>query len=74
LFGSVTTKDIEENLVQQGAQVDRRQIVLGRQIKMVGEYQIMIKLVGGIKTNIPLVVESDAIEKPKEDAEEEAKA
>lgn len=60
LFGSVSTKDIEEALVGLGAQVDRRQIVMGKQIKMAGEYQILIKLVGGLKATIPLNIVSDA--------------
>src|SRR5687767_13170001 len=47
LYGAVTTKDIEAELIANGANVDRRQIVLGRQIKMAGEYQILVKLVGG---------------------------
>lgn len=60
LFGSVTTKDLEEAFKANGATVDRRQIVLGQQIKMVGDYSILVKLVGGMKTNVPLKVISDA--------------
>lgn len=60
LFGSVSTKDIEEALIGLGAQVDRRQIVMGKQIKMAGEYQILVKLVGGLKATVPLNIVSDA--------------
>lgn len=56
LFGSVTTKEIEEEFKKLGATVDRRQIVLGKQIKMIGDYNILVKLVGGMKANIPLKV------------------
>jgi len=60
LFGAVTTKDIEHELAKMGVVVDRRQIVLGRQIKMAGEYSILIKLVGGLRANVPLKVISEA--------------
>ncbi len=60
LFGAVTTKEIESELSKMGVTVDRRQIVLGRQIKMAGDYSILIKLVGGLRANVPLKVASDA--------------
>ncbi len=59
LFGSVTTKELEELFSKQGATVDRRQIVLGRQIKMIGDYSILVKLVGGMKANVALKVVSE---------------
>jgi len=61
LYGSVTTKEIEEAFVQKGAQVDRRQVVLGQQIKMIGEYNIVVKLVGGLKATVPLKVEGELV-------------
>lgn len=69
LYGSVTAKDIEEALGKVGAAVDRRMIVLGQQIKMAGEYKVLIRLVGGLKTQIPLNIVSDA---PKKNSETEA--
>jgi large subunit ribosomal protein L9 len=63
LFGSITTKELEEAFKNSGANVDRRQIVLGKQIKMVGDYTILVKLVGGMKATVPLVVVSDAPKK-----------
>jgi large subunit ribosomal protein L9 len=59
LFGSVTTKELEELFAKQGAPVDRRQIVLGKQIKMIGDYTILVKLVGGMKANVALQVVSE---------------
>jgi large subunit ribosomal protein L9 len=56
LFGSVTTKEIEEAFKQQGATVDRRQIVISKQVKMIGDYSILVKLVGGLKATIPLKI------------------
>lgn len=63
LYGSVTAKDIEEALGKAGALVDRRMIVLGQQIKMAGEYKVLVRLVGGLKTQIPLNIVSDAPKK-----------
>lgn len=60
LFGSVTTKELEGEFHKRGAQVDRRQIVIGQPIKMAGEYSILVKLVGGMKTHITLKVVSEA--------------
>ena len=60
LFGSVTTKELEAELAAKGATVDRRQIVIGQPIKMAGEYSILVKLVGGMKTHITLKVVSEA--------------
>jgi large subunit ribosomal protein L9 len=60
LFGSVTTKELEEEFNKLGLKVDRRQIVLGTPIKMAGEYSILVKLVGGLKAQVPLHVVSDA--------------
>ncbi len=63
LFGAITTKQIEEELNKLGAKVDRRQIVMGQQIKLVGDYSVLVKLVGGIKVNIPLTIMTDAAPK-----------
>jgi large subunit ribosomal protein L9 len=60
LYGAISTKQIESELAKAGANVDRRQIVLGKQIKMVGDYSILVRLVGGMKAMIPLTVMSDA--------------
>jgi large subunit ribosomal protein L9 len=67
LYGSVTTKEIEELFAGKGAKVDRRQVVLGQQIKMAGDYNIMVKLVGGLKATVPLKVEGEVVkEAPSE--------
>lgn len=67
LFGSITTKELESEFAARGANVDRRQIVIGQPIKMAGEYSILVKLVGGMKTMIPLKVMSDAPPKEKDE-------
>jgi large subunit ribosomal protein L9 len=63
LYGSVTTKEVESAFSDKKILVDRRQIVLGQAIKMLGDYSIMVKLFGGLKAMVPLKVESDGTTK-----------
>jgi large subunit ribosomal protein L9 len=56
LFGSVNTKDIEENLSAQGIAVDRRNIVLDEPIKTLGEFPVKVKLNAGVSAEIKVVV------------------
>ena len=44
LFGSVTSKDLEEALAAQGHSVDRRKIQLGQPIKELGTFTVPVKL------------------------------
>ncbi len=44
IFGSVTTRDIEEGLAEKGVKLDRRKIQLGEPIKSLGKYSIEVKL------------------------------
>ena len=44
LFGSVTSIDLAEALHQKGYQIERRKIHLDDPIKVVGEYQVPVKL------------------------------
>jgi large subunit ribosomal protein L9 len=63
LYGSVSSKEVEEALAKQNHVVDRRMIVMGQQIKMLGEYPILIKLVGGMKTQITLKIAPEQVKK-----------
>lgn len=56
LFGSVTAADIAEALDAQGYEVDRRRIQLDDPIKVVGEYQVTVKLYTDVATTIKVVV------------------
>lgn len=56
LFGSVNTKDIEENLAAQGVTVDRKHIVLDEPIKALGEFPVTVKLSAGVTAEIKVVV------------------
>jgi large subunit ribosomal protein L9 len=55
LYGSITSRDIEEALAGQGFEIDRRKIVMDP-IKELGEHAIAIKIAGGVDANISLEV------------------
>jgi large subunit ribosomal protein L9 len=44
LFGSVTSKDIEEALLQEGIKLSRKRIILDEPIKSLGVYTVDIRL------------------------------
>lgn len=58
LFGSVTAADIEKAIHSKGfEQISRKQIVVDQPIKNIGEYQIAVRLSGGIKGSVKVLVE-----------------
>ena len=63
LYGSVSSKEVEDALSKKNLTVDRRMIVMGQQIKMVGEYPILVKLVGGLRSQITLKIEPENVKK-----------
>src|SRR5271156_932558 len=44
LFGSVTSLDVAEALAGKGFEIDRKKIVLAEPIKVMGEYEVPVKL------------------------------
>ena len=60
LFGSVTSGDISEALAAQGYTVEKRKIVLADPIKLVGEYEIPIKLHREVTATVKLTVQKEA--------------
>jgi len=44
LFGSVTSKDIHDRLVEQGYEIDRKQIHLPEPLKTIGDHEVEVKL------------------------------
>lgn len=59
LFGSVTAKDIEKSLHEQGIEIDKKMIVLDEPIKSTGEFPLKIKLRPGVFTEIRVIVEAE---------------
>lgn len=57
LFGSVTSKEIAEELKKQlGVEVDKKKIVLESDIKAFGTYSAEIKLYNGVSAKISVMV------------------
>jgi large subunit ribosomal protein L9 len=60
IFGSVTPSDLEKAIHDKGyVAVSRKQIHIENPIKHVGEFDIAIKLDGGIRSNIKVVVSEE---------------
>ena len=60
IFGSVTTKDIEEALKEKGYSVDHKMIILDEHIKSLGEFKVKIKLTAGVETELKLIVTGES--------------
>jgi large subunit ribosomal protein L9 len=60
LFGSVTPKDIEKALAEQGVVIDRKNIVVSEPIKSIGSYPVKIKLSSGLSAEITVTVRGEA--------------
>jgi large subunit ribosomal protein L9 len=63
LYGSVTSMDIAAGLEKQGMVVDRRKLILDKPIKVVGEYDVPVKIYPDVIGSIKVVVS------PKEEGE-----
>ena len=60
LFGSVTTKDIEKSLIEQGIEIDRKMIILEEPVRSLGEFPVKIKLQPGVTAEIKIMVVGEA--------------
>lgn len=61
LFGSVTSKEIAEELKKQGYDVDKKNILLEEPIRKIGRQTVEVKLYPGVKTKINVVVNGENI-------------
>jgi large subunit ribosomal protein L9 len=59
LFGSVTSSDISEALAAQGFTVDKRKIALGEPIKVIGEFEVPLKLHREVSATVKLTVKKE---------------
>jgi large subunit ribosomal protein L9 len=59
LFGSVTSGDISEALAAQGYTIEKRKITLTDPIKLVGEYEIPVKLHREVSASVKLAVKKE---------------
>ncbi len=56
MYGSVTTKDIEDAFAAQSIKIDRRKIVLAEPIKALGSYEVPIKLHASVTGTLKVTV------------------
>jgi large subunit ribosomal protein L9 len=59
LFGSVTSADVSDALAAQGYNVEKRKIALADPIKVVGEYEIPVKLHREVTATLKLSVKKE---------------
>ena len=59
LYGSVTSRDIAQELEREGISVDRRKIIADEAIRALGEFDVGIKLHPEIMANIKVVVKKE---------------
>jgi large subunit ribosomal protein L9 len=60
LFGSVTAMDIAEKLAAQGFHIDKRKIQLDPPLKLLGEYDVPVKVHREVTATIKVRVEGEA--------------
>lgn len=58
-FGSITSKEIAEQLTNKGYEIDKKQIVLPENIKGLGCFVIDIKLFAGVVAKLNVFVEAE---------------
>ena len=74
MFGSVTAKDLAEELAQTGVTVDRRKIQLEHPIKELGTFEVPVKLHRDVTATVVVHVvkkQEKVEEKPEETPEEQ---
>lgn len=59
VFGSVTAADIAQSMKDAGYDVDKKKIVLASALKMVGDYDVEIKLMEGVSTKVNVAVRGE---------------
>jgi large subunit ribosomal protein L9 len=59
LFGSVTSADISDALAAKGYTIDRRKIQLAEPIKLIGQFDVPIKLHREVVANLKLAVKKE---------------
>jgi large subunit ribosomal protein L9 len=60
MFGSVTSRDLVDQLKKAGVDIDHRQIVLEAPIKALGKYEVPVKLAAGVVANLKFFVVAKA--------------
>jgi large subunit ribosomal protein L9 len=56
MYGSVTTKDIEDAFIAAGVKIDRKKIVLAEALKALGTFEVPIKLHASVTATLKVSV------------------
>jgi large subunit ribosomal protein L9 len=59
MFGSVTTADISEALAARGFTIDKKKVALAEPIKVLGEYDVPLKLHREVSATVKLAVKKE---------------
>lgn len=70
LYGSVTARDIQEALVQEGYSIEKRQVALNSVLKNLGAYMVSIVLHPEVSVKVAVVVARSLTEAEKEHSSE----
>ncbi|HEY6908806.1 MAG TPA: 50S ribosomal protein L9 [Myxococcales bacterium] len=60
LFGSVTSKDVHEQLAAQGYQLERKQVHLPEPLKEVGTHEVEVKLHAEVSARVKVTISPEA--------------
>jgi large subunit ribosomal protein L9 len=60
MFGSVTSRDLAEQLKKAGVEIDHRQVVLEQPVKALGKYEVPVKLGAGVTATLKFFVVAKA--------------
>jgi large subunit ribosomal protein L9 len=52
LFGSVTNRDIADQLKRAGIEIDHRTVALDQPVKALGKYEVIVKLSAGVNASL----------------------
>jgi large subunit ribosomal protein L9 len=74
LFGSVTNRDIEKELLERGLEVTRRRILLPEPIRKIGEYDVPIRIHAEVKAEVKVQVVAAETDEGADHAAEEKTA
>ncbi len=69
LFGSVTAMDVAAKLADQGYKIDRRKIQVEPPLKVLGEYDVPVKLHREVVATVKVKVEAEGELQPEPEAE-----
>lgn len=66
LFGSVTSADIEEALKAKGFEIDKRDIILDRPLKHLGEFEARVKVYSKVNAIVKVEIQPEEVAAPEE--------